>query len=304
MKKICVIGSLNMDLVVNVDEMPKKGQTLIGSKFKQIPGGKGANQAVAASRLGGDVYMIGKVGNDGFGQSLLKQLKADKVKTDYVQIEEGPSGVALITVDKNAENSIVVSPGANFKLEESDIDKCIDGIKESSIVVIQLETPIDTIKYALEKSKELGKFTILNPAPAVKLSDDIIKNVDLLTPNETELEILSGVKIENEDDIKKAANVMIQKGVKQLIVTLGSKGSLYLDKDNVKFKKSYKVEAIDTTAAGDSYTGALAVAFSKDKDIDEAMDFASKVGALCVTNIGAQTSIPSLYDIMNYNFDN
>ncbi|MDU7904809.1 MAG: PfkB family carbohydrate kinase, partial [Peptostreptococcaceae bacterium] len=126
---------------------------------------------------------------------------ADKVKTDYVQIEEGPSGVALITVDKNAENSIVVSPGANFKLEESDIDKCIDGIKESEIVVIQLETPIDTIKYALEKSKELGKFTILNPAPAVKLSDDIIKNVDLLTPNETELEILSGVKIENEDDM-------------------------------------------------------------------------------------------------------
>ena len=303
MKKICVIGSLNMDLVVNVDEMPKKGQTLIGSKFKEIPGGKGANQAVAASRLGGDVYMIGKVGNDGFGQSLLKQLKADKIKTDYVQIEEGPSGVALITVDKNAENSIVVSPGANFKLEESDIDKCIDGIKESEIVVIQLETPIDTIKYALEKSKELGKFTILNPAPAVKLSDDIIKNVDLLTPNETELEILSGVKIENEDDIKKAANVMIQKGVKQLIVTLGSKGSLYLDKDNVKFKKSYKVEAIDTTAAGDSYTGALAVAFSKGKDIDEAMDFASKVGALCVTNVGAQTSIPSLYDFMNYNFD-
>lgn len=302
MKKICVIGSLNMDLVVNVDEMPKKGQTLIGSKFKEIPGGKGANQAVAASRLGGDVYMIGKVGNDGFGQSLLKQLKADKVKTDYVQIEKGPSGVALITVDKNAENAIVVSPGANFELTESDIDKCIDAIKESSIVVIQLETPIDTIKYALEKSKELGKFTILNPAPAVKLSDDIIKNVDLLTPNETELEILSGVKIEKEDDIKKAANVMIQKGVKQLIVTLGSKGSLYLDKDKIEFKKSYKVEAVDTTAAGDSYTGALSVAFSQGKDIDEAMDFASKVGALCVTNIGAQTSIPNLYDVMNHKF--
>ncbi|WP_278548327.1 ribokinase [Paraclostridium bifermentans] len=302
MKKICVIGSLNMDLVVNVDEMPKKGQTLIGSKFKEIPGGKGANQAVAASRLGGDVYMIGKVGDDGFGQSLLKQLKADKVKTDYVQIEKGPSGVALITVDKNAENSIVVSPGANFELTESYIDKCIDGIKESSIVVIQLETPIDTIKYALEKSKELGKFTILNPAPAVKLSDDIIKNVDLLTPNETELEILSGVKIENEDDIKKAANVMIEKGVKQLIVTLGSKGSLYLDKDKIEFKKSYKVEAVDTTAAGDSYTGALSVAFSQGKDIDEAMDFASKVGALCVTNIGAQTSIPNLYDVMNHKF--
>lgn len=302
MEKICVIGSLNMDLVVNVCEMPKKGQTLIGSNFKEIPGGKGANQAVAAARLGGDVYMIGKVGNDGFGESLLKQLKADKVNTDYVQVEEGPSGVALITVDKNAENSIVVSPGANFKLTEVDIDRCIDGIKESNTVVIQLETPIDTIKYALEKSKELGKFTILNPAPAVKLSDDIIKNVDLLTPNETELEILSGVSIKCEDDIKKAANVMLEKGVKQLIVTLGSKGSLYLDKDNMEFKKSYKVEAVDTTAAGDSYTGALSVALSQNKSVDEAMDFASKVGALCVTKIGAQTSIPSLYDIRNHQF--
>ncbi|MGX4600154.1 ribokinase [Faecalimicrobium sp. JNUCC 81] len=302
MEKICVIGSLNMDLVVNVCEMPKKGQTLIGSNFKEIPGGKGGNQAVAASRLGGDVYMIGKVGNDGFGQSLLKQLKADNVNTEYVQVEEGPSGVALITVDKNAENSIVVSPGANFKLTEDDIDKCIDAIKDSATVVIQLETPIDTIKYALEKSKELGKFTILNPAPAVKLSDDIIKNVDLLTPNETELEILSGLSINCEEDIKKAANVMLKKGVKQLIVTLGSKGSLYLDKDTMEFKKSYKVDAVDTTAAGDSYTGALSVALSQKKSIDEAMDFASKVGALCVTKIGAQTSIPNLYDIENHKF--
>ncbi|MBO3444534.1 ribokinase [Clostridium sp. CCUG 7971] len=302
MEKICVIGSLNMDLVVNVCEMPKKGQTLIGSNFKEIPGGKGGNQAVAASRLGGDVYMIGKVGNDGFGQSLLKQLKADNVNTEYVQVEEGPSGVALITVDKNAENSIVVSPGANFKLTEDDIDKCIDAIKDSATVVIQLETPIDTIKYALEKSKELGKFTILNPAPAVKLSDDIIKNVDLLTPNETELEILSGLSINCEEDIKKAANVMLEKGVKQLIVTLGSKGSLYLDKDTMEFKKSYKVDAVDTTAAGDSYTGALSVALSQKKSIDEAMDFASKVGALCVTKIGAQTSIPNLYDIENHKF--
>ncbi|MEG2194495.1 MAG: PfkB family carbohydrate kinase, partial [Terrisporobacter sp.] len=176
------------------------------------------------------------------------------------------------------------------------------GIKESNTVVIQLETPIDTIKYALEKSKELGKFTILNPAPAVKLSDDIIKNVDLLTPNETELEILSGISINNEDDIKKAANIMMEKGVKQLIVTLGSKGSLYLDKECMEFKKSYKVDAIDTTAAGDTYTGALSVAFAQNKSVNEAMDFASKAGAISVTKVGAQTSIPSLYDIENFEF--
>ncbi|MBQ3420714.1 MAG: ribokinase [Romboutsia sp.] len=300
MKKICVIGSLNMDLVVNVDDMPKKGQTLIGSSFKEVPGGKGANQAVAIARLGADITMIGKVGNDSFGKTLMNQLKTDNVKTDYVHIEEGSSGVAMITVDKNAENSIVVAPGANFKVLEEDIDKCIDGIKQSEIVVLQLETPINTIKYALEKSKELGKYTILNPAPAIALEDDIIKNVDLLTPNETELEILSGVKINSEDDIKKAADVMIQKGVKQLIVTLGSKGSLYIDKENMKFKKSYKVNAIDTTAAGDSYTGALAVALSKNKSIEEAMDFASKVGALAVMKEGAQSSLPTLNDVENF----
>ncbi len=300
MKKICVIGSLNMDLVVNVDEMPKKGQTLIGSSFKEVPGGKGANQAVAIARLGGDIAMIGKVGNDGFGKTLVNQLKEDNVKTDYIHTEDCASGVAMITVDKNAENAIVVAPGANFRVLEKDIDKCIDGIKESDIVVLQLETPVPTIKYALQKSKKLGKYTILNPAPAAKLDDEIIKNVDLLTPNETELEVLSGVKINSEEDIKKAADVMISKGVKQLIVTLGSKGSLYIDKDNTKFKKSYKVEAIDTTAAGDSYTGALAVAFSQDKDIDEAMDFASKVGALSVMKEGAQTSLPMINDVLEF----
>lgn len=300
MKKICVIGSLNMDLVVNVDEMPKKGQTLIGSVFKEVPGGKGANQAVAMARLGADIRMIGKVGKDSFGETLINQLKSDKVNTKYIHREDCASGVAMITVDKNAENSIVVAPGANFKVLEKDIDKCIEAIDESDIVVLQLETPINTIKYALQKSKELGKYTILNPAPAVKLEDSIIENVDLLTPNETELEILSGVKIESEDDIKKAANVLIEKGVKELIVTLGSKGSLYINKDNTKLKKSYKVEAIDTTAAGDSYTGALAVAFAQDKNIDEAMDFASKVGALAVTKEGAQSSLPTMEDVNNF----
>ncbi|WP_270648123.1 ribokinase [Paeniclostridium hominis] len=302
MNKICVIGSINMDLVVNVDEMPKKGQTLIGSDFKEVPGGKGANQAVAASRLGANVCMVGKVGSDGFGQNLLNQLKNNNVDTKYIQIEEGASGVALITVDKNAENAIVVSPGANFKLAQKDIDNCIDAIKESNVVVIQLETPIDTIKYALEKSKELDKFTILNPAPAVKLGDDIIKNVDLLTPNETELEILSGVSINNEDDILKAAQVMLEKGVKKLIVTLGSKGSLYIDKENKIFKKSYKVDAIDTTAAGDSYTGAIAVSLSQGKNVEDTIDFASRVGALCVTKEGAQTSLPTIEEVLNYKF--
>ena len=300
MKNICVIGSLNMDLVVNVDTMPKPGQTIIGSNFKEVPGGKGANQAVAMARLNGNVSMIGKVGEDGFGQTLINSLKNDKVDTTYIQTSKGATGVALITVDKNAQNSIVVSPGANFEVKEDDIDNNIEAIKNSDIVVLQLETPLNTIKYALNKAKELNKYTILNPAPAVKLDDEIIKNVDLLTPNETELEIISGVSIETEEDIQKAAQIRIEKGVKELIVTLGSKGSLYINKEKSMFKKAYKVEAVDTTAAGDSYTGALAVALSQDKNIEDAMDFASKVGALSVLKEGAQSSLPTLEDVKNF----
>lgn len=297
MKKICVIGSLNMDLVVTVDEMPKKGETLIGKNLKEIPGGKGANQAFTMGRLGGDVTMIGKIGDDSFGDVLINNLKNNNVNTQYIQKEKGSSGVALITVDSSGENSIIVAPGANYKLMPEDIDKCIDAIKESDIVVFQLETPLETIKYALEKSKEMNKYTIVNPAPAKELHRDIIKNIDLLIPNETELELLSKVKIENEDDIRKAALVMIDKGIKKLIVTLGSKGSMYIDKDKEIFINSYKVDAVDTTAAGDSYVGSLAISMDEDKDISESMEFASKVAALCVMKEGAQTSIPTLDEV-------
>ena len=177
MKNICVIGSLNMDLVVNVDTMPKPGQTLLGGNFKEVPGGKGANQSVAMARLDGRVSMIGKVGNDSFGKILVKSLNDDNVNTDYIHEADCPTGVAFITVDKNAQNAIVVAPGANFELTKNDIDKNIDCIKNSDIVVIQLETPLETVKYALQVAKNLNKYTILNPAPAVKLDDEIIKNV-------------------------------------------------------------------------------------------------------------------------------
>ncbi|WP_434797098.1 ribokinase [Terrisporobacter vanillatitrophus] len=300
MKNICVIGSLNMDLVVNVDTMPKPGQTLLGGNFKEVPGGKGANQAVAMARLEGNVSMIGKIGNDGFGKTLREALNNDNVNTNHVHIANCYTGVAFITVDKNAQNAIVVAPGANFQLTKDDIDKSIDCIKSSDIVVIQLETPLETVKYVLQIAKDLNKYTILNPAPAVKLDDEIIKNVDLLTPNETELEIISETKIENEDDINKAASKVIEKGVKELIITLGSKGSLYINEERSFFKPAYKVEAVDTTAAGDSFTGALAVALSNNKTMEEAMDFASKVGALSVMKEGAQSSLPTLKDVENF----
>lgn len=300
MKNICVIGSLNMDLVVNVDTMPKPGQTLLGSNFKEVPGGKGANQAVAMARLEANVSMIGKVGNDGFGKTLIEALNNDNVNTNHVHIDNCSTGVAFITVDKNAQNTIIVATGANFQLTKDDIDKNIECIKNSDIVVIQLETPLETVKYALQVAKDLNKYTILNPAPAVKLDDEIIRHVDLLTPNETELEIISEIKIENEDDINKAAKKIIENGVKELIVTLGSKGSLYINNERSFFKPAYKVEAVDTTAAGDSFTGALAVALSNNKTMEEAMDFASKVGALSVMKEGAQSSLPTLKDIESF----
>lgn len=300
MKNICVIGSLNMDLVVNVDTMPKPGQTLLGSNFKEVPGGKGANQAVAMARLEANVSMIGKVGNDGFGKTLIEALNNDNVNTNHVHIDNCSTGVAFITVDKNAQNAIIVATGANFQLTKDDIDKNIECIKNSDIVVIQLETPLETVKYALQVAKDLNKYTILNPAPAVKLDDEIIRHVDLLTPNETELEIISEIKIENEDDINKAAKKIIENGVKELIVTLGSKGSLYINNERSFFKPAYKVEAVDTTAAGDSFTGALAVALSNNKTMEEAMDFASKVGALSVMKEGAQSSLPTLKDIESF----
>ncbi|KXZ39716.1 ribokinase [Alkalithermobacter thermoalcaliphilus JW-YL-7 = DSM 7308] len=301
MNSICVVGSLNMDLVINVDNMPKLGQTVIGKNLKKVCGGKGANQAVAIARLGANVNMIGKVGDDDFGQSLINSLKQDKVNTDFVKIRKDiPTGLAFITVNKDADNSIIVSPGANYDLNEEDINDCIDAIKCSNIVVTQLEIPLKTVSYLLKVAKSLGKYTILNPAPATKLSDEIIKNVDLLTPNETELEILSEFQIRNEDDIVLAGRKLLKKGVKELVVTLGEKGSLYMNNNTIKRFKSFKVKAIDTTAAGDSFTGALAVALSNDNNIDKAIEFASKVGALTVTKCGAQSSLPYLEDVLNF----
>ncbi|EOD01781.1 ribokinase [Caldisalinibacter kiritimatiensis] len=301
MSDITVIGSLNMDLVATVKNMPKVGETLIGKELKQIPGGKGANQAVAAARLGAKVSMIGKVGDDGFGKNLMDSMNSDGIDTKYIKREENTStGVALITVNDEGDNSIVVIPGANFKVTKEDIDKATEAIEGSKIVLLQLEIPIDVVKYSLKKAKTLGKYTILNPAPAQNLDDEIIENVDLLIPNETELEILSGIEIKQEEDILNASRKLIKKGVKELIVTMGGKGCLYINKDIVKKYKAHKVQVVDTTAAGDSFTAAVSVQLSKKESIDKAIEFAMKVGALTVTKEGAQSSLPYLKDVLDF----
>ena len=301
MGKILVVGSINMDLVTRASKSPRIGETILGKDFKQIPGGKGANQAVAVARLGSDVSLIGMVGEDSFGDTLLSVIKKDGVDISGVgRCRDRSTGIATIVVDDDANNSIIVVPGANFEIKKEDIDANIKLYENSEIVVHQLETPLDIVEYSLKISKKLGKTTILNPAPAKAMSDEIIKNVDYLIPNETELELLSGVPVKTKEDILKACRKIMTKGVKKLIVTLGSKGAIYVDGEGSREFGVYKVDAVDTTAAGDSFIGGFTAALSKGESIEKAMDFATKVGAITVTREGAQTSLPTLDEVMNF----
>jgi len=298
MSRIVVIGSINMDLVSSVESMPKVGQTVLGKGFKQVPGGKGANQAVAISRLGGDVAMVGKVGDDAFGTELLECLVKDKIDVQGVASESGIStGIAIITVDENGDNCIVVNSGANFKVTSDYIDSNMESIKDSSIVVMQLEIPDDAVRHALALAKSLGKYTILNPAPAKELDEETIRNVDLLVPNETELEIISGMKIESLEDAVAAAEKLISMGVREIIVTLGENGSLHVKEGYSKRYEAKKVTAVDTTAAGDSFIGGIAAALSKGKGMEEAIELATSAAAVTVTREGAQSSIPYIHEI-------
>lgn len=301
MKKILVVGSINMDLVTVVSKTPKIGETILGKSFDQIAGGKGANQAVAMARLGADVSMIGRVGSDSFGEVLTKGMKKDGLGVEGIEKIEGVStGIASIVVDDDAHNSIIVVPGANFEINESDIDRHKNLYEKADIVVHQLETPLNVVEYSLKMAKSMGKITILNPAPAKELSDEIIENVDYLIPNETELELLSGMEIKGEEDVVAASRILMEKGVKKLVVTLGSEGSMYIDENVTKKVKAYTVEAVDTTAAGDSFIGGLTVAISRGETFAEAMEFATKVGAITVTRRGAQTSLPTMEELENF----
>jgi len=298
---ITVVGSLNMDLVTKTEKVPKTGETFLGVDFKQSAGGKGANQADAIAKLGAEVAMIGRVGADQFGESLIKSLKNDGVKTSHIHITEGiATGIATIIVNGDGDNLIIVVPGANFKLKPQDIDAAEDLIKDSSLMIAQLEVPIDTIKYAFKKAKQYNKYTILNPAPARELDDELLGMTDLLVPNETELEILSGRTLVSMADMLGAAKELMQKGVKEIIVTLGANGCLHINKEGSNHYPAHLVEAVDTTAAGDSFIGAIATVFSEGKSLKEAIGFASKVSALTVTREGAQDSLPTQKEVEEY----
>lgn len=302
MKKILIIGSLNMDLVTMSQRHPKLGETIIGKSFFQIPGGKGGNQAVAIAKLGGDVTMFGCVGKDSYGDALIEGLKNNNVNIEFIKKGEKNTGIASIVVDENADNTIIVVPGANFEITIEDIDKNIDLIKDADIVLLQLEIPIDVVKYILEKSKEYNKVTMLNPAPAKKLSVDIIKNIDYLVPNETELELLSKMPTDSEEEVLAASKKLMGMGVKNLIVTMGKNGSIFVGEDKVVKVGIHRVKAVDPTAAGDSFIGGIIRMMAEGKKIEEAMEFGARVGAITVTKKGAQSSLPTWDEVINYKF--
>jgi len=292
LKKIVVIGSLNMDLVVNTPRIPALGETVLGSGFFTAPGGKGANQAVAAARLGGSVSIVGCVGDDIFGKELKQNLLVNDVDIINVKvIENTPTGVAMITV-KDGDNFIIVDPGANFCLTTDIIDELEDLIKDSFLVVIQLEIPFETVERAVESAHKHGVKVLLNPAPARTLPDDLLEKIDIITPNEKECELITGLPVRNIDDAKAAVSFLMQKGIPQVVITMGSAGAVYNNGSKIMHKSAVKVKAVDTTAAGDSFSGAISVALTEGKSIDKAIDFANLVGALTVTKKGAQLSLP------------
>ncbi len=300
MKKIVVIGSINMDLVTICERAPRGGETLLGKKFMQIPGGKGANQAVAMGKMKSPVSMLGKIGREGMGDILLDSMKKDGIDISNIEYCDETTGIAKIIVEENGQNRIIVVPGANYEVDSSYIDRHLDAIKNCDILVTQLEIPIETVKYSLKKAKEFGKITILNPAPATKLDEEIILNSDYIIPNETELELLSGMSITDEKSVINAADVLLKKGVKGLIVTLGSKGCMYISKVERKAFPAYRVKAIDTTAAGDSFIGGFVNGLASGLNFEESIDRGTKVAAISVTRIGAQTSIPTLEEVLNF----
>ncbi len=295
--KITVIGSLNTDMICRVPSIPRPGETLMGTDFFIVQGGKGANQAVAAARAGGDVTFIACVGNDAFGQQAIEAYQKDEINTSCIQRIDGvATGVALINVADSGENSIAVAPGANAHLTPDKVEGYRDVILASDIVLMQLEIPIETVAYVAGIAHEAGIPVVLNPAPAREIDKEVMKLLTLVTPNEHEASLLSGCWPEARD-VRESALEIQKQGVQSVIVTTGSKGAYYFDGKNNGVIEGIKVKAVDTTAAGDTFNGYLVVELAKGKNLKEAIETANKAAAISVTKMGAQPSIPYINEL-------
>ncbi|WP_443660186.1 ribokinase [Clostridium algidicarnis] len=301
MENILVIGSINMDLVIDVDHIPKIGETILSDTVTKFHGGKGANQAVAIGKLGGSVKIIGKLGKDENGKELIEGLKENNVGISNILFDSNePSGLASIYVDKNGDNCIIVNSNSNKKLSCTDIKDCVEAFEDINYCVMQLEIPLEVVEYTVDYCHKKGIKTILNPAPAQKLSKEVLSKIDYLIPNETELELLTGNSIKDYKDITNAMNELHNLGVKNIITTIGHKGSVYSNGKEIKFFQAIKVNAVDATAAGDSFIGAFVTSLSQGKDEIEAIEYSSYVGALTVSKKGAQTSLPSKEEVEKF----
>ena len=293
MNRIIVIGSSNTDMVVKSKKIPAPGETILGGSFFMNPGGKGANQAVAAARLEGIVTFVTKTGNDLFGDQARHLFEMEGIDTRFIVRDlKNPSGIALISVDENGENCIVVAPGSNGTLSSYDIDDEVYGNDPSDVFLMQLEIPVSTVEFVAQKVSGKGNRVILNPAPARQLSDDLLRSLYAITPNEVEAELLTGIRVTNASSAGKAAEKLLGKGVGNVIITMGAAGAFLLSQKISKMIHVVPVKAIDTTAAGDVFNGALAVAVSEGKELEEAVDFANRAASVSVTRLGAQASAP------------
>jgi ribokinase len=296
--RILVIGSSNTDMIIKLERIPQPGETILGGEFSTAAGGKGANQAVAAARAGGEVTFVARVGRDMFGEKAIAGFVQDGIHVEHITRDpEAPSGVALIFVAKNGENSIAVASGANARLSPDEVKKAEPAIVGAHSVLMQLETPLETVQAAAESAARAEVPVILNPAPARSLPGELLKLVSILTPNETEAGLLTGIVVQDVETAARAAEELLDQGVQTAIITLGARGAFVAADSCRKLIPGFQVEPVDTTAAGDVFNGALAVALGEGRPLLEAVRFASAAAAISVTRLGAQPSAPARKEI-------